>query len=93
MESGFSASSSHNRLEDAKSDEAKPEINRQPCVNVVRHVSCSGRQVRNEDEVNDVSRQNSNESLSEISHCGSRHRWASDQRERAGETQHLALGI
>jgi hypothetical protein len=74
MQSGFASSASRNRLEDSENYQAKPEINRQSDVNVTRHVPRSWRQVRNEDKVNRVPRQNGDQSLNEISHCGFGHR-------------------
>ena len=91
MQSGFASSAPHNRLEDSENYQAKPEINRQSGVNMARHVSRSRWQVRNEDKVNRISRQNGDQSLNEISHRGSGHRSTSVQRE--GPWEDLALSI
>jgi hypothetical protein len=60
VQSGFASSASCNRLEDSENYQAEPEINRQACVNVKRHVPRSWRQVRNEDKVNRIPCQNGN---------------------------------
>jgi hypothetical protein len=74
VESGFPSSASRNSLEDSKNHKAKPEIDRQSSVDMIRQVPRSGRQVRNQDKVNRISRQNGDQSLDEISHRGFGHR-------------------
>src|SRR2546426_6902544 len=90
-----SSSASRDRLENSENYQTEPEINHQSRVNVTRHVPRSRRQIRNQDKVNGISRQNGDQSLNEISHCGFGHRSPRISARGLGRlgTWHLAISI
>ena len=62
------ALSSCHRLDGAEDNQAYPKIYQHSQVNSWRHVPCWRRQVRHQEEIQNVARQNRNQSLDEVSH-------------------------